>query len=379
MAVQNKTKAGNSFWGPGGEIESLEIDMAQLEKILLVLPKHIVPMIWGPPGIGKTQTVGAVARKLGAGLRTIVTSTYEPTDIGGVPMPVTVEGATRYVRYLVAKWAWDATVESGNNAPIILFFDDLATAHEQVQAACYRVFLEKVIGDLELHENVRVYGAGNRPEDNAATHNMPTPLANRMMHLYATYSPDSWVNWAVDNGVHHWLVSYIRTHGQQLCTFDADASEKAMATPRTLHMLSDTLLALESAGMNNDRHADIRFRVTAGLVSKGWATNFFHFVKVAERAIGPQQIIKDPEKAPLPKELDLAHVTVAACERWLKDHKEDWAPILKYTLRLEPEVGIILAFKISNIVLNLPQEERMANAMNPDFLEMQNRWGKFWL
>ena len=378
MSMQGKAKKSDNFWG--GEVENLEMDMAEIQAALPLLRPRQAVMLWGGPGIGKTQVIEGLAGKLNASCRTIVTSTYEPTDLGGCPFPVaSKDGATRYLRYLVAKWGYDATTEAEDPRPMVLFFDDLPTAHEQVQAACYRLFLDREIGDLRLRDNVRIMAAGNRPEDNAATHDMPTPLGNRMLHIYAKCSPDAWVEWGVNQGnIYPWVVAYIRTHQHMLYTFNPDSAEKAFASPRSLEMLSNLLYDLDKARMNNDANTGMRFKLTSGLVGKGWALQFFQFVRVAEKAISPERIVKDPMTAPIPKELDLAHVTVASCERYLKDHPEHWEPILKYTLRIEPELGILLAYQVSNIVLKvLPDKERMAAAGNANFNEMFSRWGEF--
>jgi MoxR-like ATPase len=249
-------------------MQTLEMDMAEIALALSLLPEEQPAMIWGGPGIGKTQIVERLGRNLKADVRTIVTSTYEPTDIGGVPMPVSDEGVTEYLRYLVAKWGYDAT-EQGNpdGGPMILFFDDLPTAHEQVQAACYRLFLDREIGDLKLRDNVRILAAGNRPDDAAATHDMPTPLGNRMLHLYARPNPDVWQKWATDEGnIHPWIVGYIRSHPDKMYTFNPDAAEKAFASPRSWHMLSKTLQSLDKGSVKGDTAASLRRKLSAGLL-----------------------------------------------------------------------------------------------------------------
>jgi hypothetical protein len=370
-----ESKQKEDFWTK--EIELLEMDMADVQNVLEVVRPETAIMVWGGPGIGKTRVIESYAEKNEMDCRTIVTSTYEPTDIGGVPMPVTKDGATKYVEYLVAKWGYDATVDSGLTHPMVLFFDDLVTAHEQVQAACYRLFLDKEIGSLKLRDNIRIIGAGNRPEDNAATHDMPTPLGNRMLHIYARCNPDVWCEWAVNEGrLHPWTVAYIRTNQQKLYNFDADAAEKAFASPRSIHMLSNTLYDLEKAGRNGDKHKGFRFKLTAGLCGHGWAYEFYQWVKMAENSISPQEIVKNPNKAKLPKDLDIAHCTVASAERYLMDHPSDWKPMLIYSQRIEPELGLLLAYQVSNAVLyKVTEKERLEAAMDPLFKEMFDEMG----
>lgn len=376
MSMKNDKKK-EDFWSK--EIELLEMDMGDALKVLEIVRPSTPLMFWGGPGIGKTRVIESYAEDNGMDCRTIVTSTYEPTDIGGVPMPVTVDGATKYVEYLVARWGYDATIDSGKTHPMVLFFDDLVTAHEQVQAACYRLFLDREIGSHKLRDNVRIIGAGNRPEDNAATHDMPTPLGNRMLHIYCRCNPEVWCEWAVNKGLlHPWTVAYIRTNQHKIYSFDPDAAEKAFASPRSIHMLSNTLYDLEKAGLNNTSNRNLRFKLAAGLCGHGWAFEFFEWVKMTENCISPQEIVKNPKKcrAPKEKDLDIAHCTVASCERYLKDHPEYWKEMLIYSQRITPELGLLLAYQVSNAVLyQLPSNKRMKACMDPLFKEMFDEVG----
>ncbi len=384
--ARKKNSNREDFWG-SPEIELLEMDMKEVSDTLMFLRPSTSVMLWGGPGIGKTRIAEAVAAKRypakvnkagkvvtpAAICNTIITSTYEPTDLGGVPFPVnTKEGATEYLRYLVAQWAYNASVESGNTEPMFLFLDDLATAHEQVQAACYRLMLEREVGDLHLRDNVHLLAAGNRPDDNAATHDMPTPLGNRMLHLYCRANPDSWLKWAVNEGdIHPLLVGYIRTHMQNLYNFRPDAAEKAFATPRSLELLSNTLYDLESAGMTGDGFNGLRFKLGAGICGHGWAHEFFQWVKVAQHCISPLDIVKDPEGCKLPKSLDIAHATVASAEKYLINNPEAWKPMLAYSCRIEHELGLLLAFQVSETVLyKLSDEEREEASTDPNLSKM---------
>src|SRR3990167_2046165 len=146
-------KKDEGFWS--SVVGNVELSIGEIIEVLPLIPTEQAVMIWGGPGLGKTRAPEVVAKNIDANFRVIVTSTYEPTDIGGVPIPITNEdGAIKFVRYLVAKWAYDATVQSSDDKPMILLFDDITTSHEQVQAACYRLFLDREIGDLKLRDNV---------------------------------------------------------------------------------------------------------------------------------------------------------------------------------------------------------------------------------
>lgn len=367
------SEKNEDFW-TGSDIEMIEVEASEFEKILKIVRPQTTLMCWGGPGIGKTRIIEDSAKERGIKCRTIVTSTYEPTDIGGIPFPVTEEGATKYVEYLVAHWAFEASVESGETEPMVLFFDDLPTAHEQVQAACYRLMLEGEIGSVKLRSNVQTIGAGNRPEDNAATHNMPTPLGNRMLHIYIRPGTKAWLEWAVGKGgIHPWVVGFIRTHSDQLYKFVPDAAEKAFASPRSIEMLSNTIYDLEKNDAMSTSAGSLAYKLSAGCVGTGWTVAFFEWIKMAEKSISPEKIIANPEKVHIPDDIDVMHATIASCEKYLNEHPEVWEPMLQFAVRLEPEFALILGYTFSNIVLyKLSGKEQMRAVKSPALTKMFN-------
>jgi MoxR-like ATPase len=57
------------------------------------------------------------------------------------------------------------------------------SAAPAVQAAAYQLILNRRVGKYQLPENVVMVAAGNRESDKGVTYRMPTPLANRFIHL----------------------------------------------------------------------------------------------------------------------------------------------------------------------------------------------------
>ncbi|MDA8061421.1 MAG: ATP-binding protein, partial [Actinomycetota bacterium] len=101
-----------------------------------------VPVIlWGPPGVGKSSAVRAVAAELGMHLETVIASIREPSDFAGLPMRV---GGS--VELAPPRWARNIVDHGGG----IVFYDEISTAPPAVQAALLRPILEGVVGDLAL-------------------------------------------------------------------------------------------------------------------------------------------------------------------------------------------------------------------------------------
>ena len=131
-------------------------------------------LLWGAPGTGKTSTIRAMAGQLGWPCETVIASIREPSDFAGLPV-VVGDG----VRFAPPGWA-QRLAAAGHG---LLFLDELSTAPPAVQAALLRVVLERVVGDLELPEDVAVVAAANPPEQAADGWDLSAPLANRLCHL----------------------------------------------------------------------------------------------------------------------------------------------------------------------------------------------------
>lgn len=58
-------------------------------KLAYAKRDEIVPCLLGAPGIGKTQCVEQLAEELGVNLVTIIASQVLPSEVSGIPMPVT--------------------------------------------------------------------------------------------------------------------------------------------------------------------------------------------------------------------------------------------------------------------------------------------------
>ena len=170
------------------------------------VPKHAaaiaiqagIPVIlWGPPGVGKTQWVKALGKSMAfmnngepVEVVTVIGSTKDPTDIGGMP---TIKGGTNPPR-----WAARLMKRSKEGKKSILFLDEFSSMSPMVHAALLRVVNEKVAGEHEFDptgDMVHVIAAANPKKLGAGSRDLPPPAANRMIHI--DWPPVSGFEWAV--------------------------------------------------------------------------------------------------------------------------------------------------------------------------------------
>ena len=212
------------------EIISRTVGPKNAKKSLRKAFKNKRPIfLWGPPGIGKSELVEGITKELGGEMIDLRLGQMDPTDIRGIPF---------YNKDLgLMDWAPPIDLPSEEFAAqhpvVVLFFDEMNSAAPSVQAAAYQLILNRRVGKYKLPDNVVMVAAGNREGDKGITFKMPSPLANRFVHLEMRPDFDAWLKWAVLNNVHQDVVGYVSFAKQDLFNFDPKDSSRAFATPRS--------------------------------------------------------------------------------------------------------------------------------------------------
>jgi MoxR-like ATPase len=166
--------------------EETKFDVAS--KAAAIASQANIPVIlWGPPGIGKTEWIIGLGElmgvKPGKGLEIVIGSTRDPADIAGILMP---DGELRPPR-----WAREIHDRSSVGERSLLFMDEFSSMVPMVHAALLRVVRDKVAGDTDLEgsgsrrcgECVSIVMAANKPGEGASSQPLPPPAANRIIHI----------------------------------------------------------------------------------------------------------------------------------------------------------------------------------------------------
>ena len=139
---------------------------------------NIPTMIWGPPGIGKSQIAYQIAEDLNAKMFELRANLFDPVDVRGGLKVVEQNDGTYRTRYGVPEDYPDSNY-AGN---VVLLVDELPNAPKATQNALLQLVLDKKIGTYTLPAGTAIIAAGNRSIDRAAVHEMPTPVKNRFAH-----------------------------------------------------------------------------------------------------------------------------------------------------------------------------------------------------
>ena len=276
--------------------------------------------IWGPPGVGKSDVVAQVATELHYKLVDVRAVLLDPVDLRGLP----------YIENGEAQWCPPAFLPKGKGK-WILFLDELNAAPPLVQAACYQLILDRKIGEYELPKEAVVIAAGNRETDRAVTSRMPSPLANRFVHLDFDVDLDDWITWGLNNGVRTEVLAFQRFRPEMLYNFDPKRNEKAFATPRSITFLSRLMDA---------NKGEIDFDLAKGVTGEGYAAAFVGFMNIYKNLPDPDLVIMAPKKAPVPDDPATLYAICGAVAQ--KASEQNMKNVVTYASCLPDEFSVLL-------------------------------------
>lgn len=294
---------------------------------------HTPVMLWGPPGVGKSQIVAQIAARHDAPVIDIRLSQMEPSDLRGIPF----RSGER------VDWAVPAMLpDAARHGPRgILFLDEITSAPPSVSAAAYQLILDRRIGDYRIPPGWAIFAAGNRQGDRGVTYAMPAPLANRFSHFEIETSLDDWSAWAYGAGIDARLIAFLRFKPELLFDFDPARGEMAFPSPRSWEFAHR---ALQKFG---DR-PDLLSGTLAACVGHAAGIECAAYLASLDRLPDIDALLAGAE-VPLPEELDLQYAVAAALAgralraKGAAGAEQAWARILAAAGRLPTkEIGVML-------------------------------------
>lgn len=301
------------------------------------LKKMPTVMLWGPPGVGKSQGVRQIAKKIEQETNKKVKITdvrlllFNPIDLRGIPTANQDKTLAVWLKPQIFQ------MDDSNDVINILFLDEISAAPQSVQAAAYQIALDRVIGEHQLPENCIVMAAGNRITDKSVTFKMPKALANRMLHLEITESFSAWKIWALNHYINEKVIGFLSFNNNYLMEFDASLDDLAFATPRTWEMVSNIL---------NNISDDINVveDLIAGIIGTGVTIEFRTWCEIYEKLPKVEDIFKGLNP-PAPSNLDALYALVTSMVCYARDHKDNLDLInnsIDYLKNLPPDFATML-------------------------------------
>jgi hypothetical protein len=255
-----------------------------------------VPMVKGSPGIGKSSIFRQVAKKLGIKLIDHRLSTSAPEDLSGLPEFYSDSDGNRRARFA----PFDIFPIAGQTIPDgylgwLLFLDELNSAPKSVQAAAYKLILDRMVGQVPLHDNVFVGAAGNLSTDRAIVNAMSTAMQSRLCHYTLVHSHQDWLeDVALKDNWDTRIIAYLGRYPGKLFDFKADHNEDTFCCPRTWEFMNNFLKGEKPGAIDK-----METSTYAGTITSGVAVDFVAFTSVFDTLINYKDVIADPGNCPI--------------------------------------------------------------------------------
>ena len=306
-----------------------------LKKYLITcMNAGLVPFVTGQPGIGKSDIVRQIAKEYNLEVIDIRLAQADITDLNGLPR--FNKDKAEFIPFDI--FPLENTPLPKGKQGWLCFMDEFNSSPRSIQAAAYKILLDRMVGNHKLHPNCVLMAAGNRKEDKAIVNDLSTATLSRLVHFQLDVSKDEWMyDYAIPNQLDGRIIAFINAFPDKLNTFDPEKSDKTFACPRTISFLDKLIKSKEQLGNPNITDEDLI--LFSGCVGDGVATEFINFVKVFTQVPKYSDIVKDPENTPIPDESALKWATITSLVQ--NADKKDSAQFIKYISNFDVSFQIV--------------------------------------
>jgi MoxR-like ATPase len=317
---------------------------------------HTPVMLWGPPGVGKSQMTAQVAGRHGVPVIDIRLSQMEPSDLRGIP----------FRQGDLVEWAIPALLpDAKRHGPSgILFLDEITSAAPTVSAAAYQLILDRRLGEYRVPPGWAIFAAGNRQGDRGVTYSMPAPLANRFSHFTVDVYLDDWVAWAHAQHIDERIIAFLRFRPELLFDFDPAHNPVAFPSPRSWEFAHRALQKFGDA-------PNLLSATLQACVGPAAGIELMTFVEHLDDLPDIDAIVAGDDVA-VPRELDLQYAVASALvsravrARGNGAARDTYARILDYARRFpQREMGVMLVSDMHRTIgpalFDVPQFSAWAN------------------
>lgn len=306
----------------------MQVTISQAIPIITdAIKAKLVAMLVGSPGIGKSQVVYAIAKEYNLFVIDLRLSQCDPTDLMGFPHII----GTRAGYAPMNTFPIEGDEIPAGYSGWLLFMDEFNSAVPAVQAAAYKIVLDKMVGIYHLHKNVAIVCAGNLESDNAIVQPMSTALQSRLLHLELIVDTKELIDHANDK---HWdprITSFLEFKPGNAYTFTPDHTDKTYACPRTWEF-ADRILKTVAPGAKH------LLAMLAGTVSEGIAREFMGFCKVHADLPKIAKIITDPLGQRVPDEPSIRYALAGSISH--NADMDNLGALVKYVKRMPMEFQV---------------------------------------
>lgn len=321
------------------------------------LQAGLVPFVTASPGVGKSSIMKLVAKDFDLKLIDHRLSTSAPEDLSGLPR--FTENGAEFIPFRDLFPLKDTPLPTGK-AGWMLFLDEFTSAVKTVQAAAYKLVLDKAVGQHELHPNCVITAAGNLSTDRAIVNQISTAMQSRLVHLELEVNFQEWLyDVAFPNNYDQRIIGFLSQFESKLMDFNPSHTEKTFACPRTWEFVNALCQLPHYQGDLTEKAP-----ILTGALTSGIATEFITFAKVWKDLVTIDQVVKDPKNLRIPDSASSKWATIAHLMENINVVNFD--DVCTYINRDEFGISMRILFFRSVMVRhpNLRQHPSFANALS---------------
>lgn len=313
----------------------------------------LVPFVQSSPGMGKSTIMRNVAQDLQLKLIDHRLSTSAPEDLSGLPR-FDDQGRAMFSPF-VDLFPLEDTPKPEGKEGWMLFLDEFNSASKSVQAASYKLILDRMTGQRKLHEHCVITAAGNLSTDRAITNPISTAMQSRVVHLEMQISFEEWLyDVALKEAYDSRIIAYLSQFPSKLMDFRPDHNEKTFCCPRTWEFVN--------ALIKNKDVTDESAVLLAGTITSGTAVDFVQFTKVFHNLVTTAEIRKDPVNCRVPTDVGAKWAVISHMME--KITKENFDDLSTYANRFTIDFRILFYRSILVRNPNLRQHPAFIRAMS---------------
>lgn len=315
-----------------------------------VLDAGLVPMIGGDPAIGKSALARQLAETRNLELIDVRLLTMDTTDLNGLPMQWTEDGKQKagfLPMDLFPLEDWE--IPEGRDGWLILW-DEITSASKMLEAAAYKVILDRMIGQYNLHPACEQMAAGNLVTSGAVASRAGTAMQSRLVNYEAYVDYVDWSEWAIENDIDERVRAYINWRPGDLHVFDSKTAglQANFPAPRTWEFVSK-LCKVWGSKIGGEKLPTIN-----GCIGSGAARSFHSFVQLYKSLPTYELILERPRQVTFDKEPGVEYAVVEMITT--RFERKDLNPIMEFIPALSVDLQAILLRGLLKKDITLKQE-----------------------
>jgi hypothetical protein len=302
-------------------VKAIQISLAQAKPLIIdTLRAQLVPMLVSSPGLGKSALAHQIAEERNLCVIDVRLSQCDPADLNGFPSidPETGKATYRPMDMFPLEGDTPPTnPETGEPyAGWLLLLDEINSAPKAVEAASYKILLDRMVGMQKLNSRCFVMGAGNKKTDGAVVNSSGTAQQSRMIWFEIIADLKCWLEWADKNKVDHRVKSYLQFKPEMLHIFDPKHQDRTFPCPRTWDFLSRLIKPW-------DKIDAVKIPLLAGTVGTGPGREFFSYCEIYKNIPTYEQILADPQNVPFGNEPSMHYALAGLVSHHMTAHNAE--------------------------------------------------------